>query len=148
MPALLPLLLLLALTAASAQSIQRCQAPDGSVSYSNTECPAGTKAVKALAPAAQPTSEAQTAAQERVQRDKDLAKAIEQQRKQRAAQPTVPLEDARRTADCAYLRAELDASRRLRNVLTTRTYYSTEDVEQLDARMEQLVADYRRHCSR
>ena len=60
----------------------------------------------------------------------------------------VPAEEARRAADCAYLRAELDANRRLRNVLTTRRYYSTEDVEQMDAREAELAADYRRFCTR
>jgi hypothetical protein len=39
-----------------------------------------------------------------------------------------------------------DLSRRLRNVLTTRTYYSTEDVEAADARTNELITEYRRVC--
>ena len=34
------------------------------------------------------------------------------------------------------------------NVLTTRRYYSTEDVDQMDAQNAALAADYRRFCSR
>ena len=132
-----------------AQTIQRCESADGRVSYSDTECPAGTRPVRAVAPAAQPSPEAQREARERLQRE------IAQTNVERRQPPTspsgqsyVPAEDARRAIDCAYLRAELDANRRLRNVLTTRRYYSGEDVEQMDAQYTALAADYRRYCSR
>jgi hypothetical protein len=39
-----------------------------------------------------------------------------------------------------------DSWRRLRNVLTTRTDYSTEDVEAADARTNELITEYRRVC--
>ena len=142
-PALLP-----------AQTIQRCEGPDGRVSYSDKECPQGSRAVRSMAPATAPTPEAQKEAQARAQREKESAAALARTRQAPAAPPArgapsyVPAEEARRAADCAYLRAELDSSRRLRNVLTTRPYYSLDDVEQMDAREAALAADYRRHCSR
>ena len=106
-----------------------------------------------MPPATQPTPEAQKEARERAQRETDVAQALAARRQQptpsgRSGQAYVPVEEARRAADCAYLRAELDSNRRLRNVLTTRRYYSTEDVEQMDARDAALAADYRRFCSR
>jgi Domain of unknown function (DUF4124) len=154
-----PRLLLAGLTLAPAtgvfaqSAITRCEGADGRVSYSNAECPPGTRAVRPVAPAAQPSEQAQKEARERAQRERDQAKAqvAPQQPTAANARPDpgyVPVEEARRAADCAYLRAELESNRRLRNVLTTRRYYSTEDVEQMDAREAVLSADYRRFCTR
>jgi hypothetical protein len=136
-----------------AQTIHRCEGPEGRVSYSDKECPPGSRAVRAMAPPAAPTAEDQKEARARAQREKDVAAALAQSRQATPASPRggaayVPAEEARRAADCAYLRAELDSSRRLRNVLTTRPYYSLDDVEQMDAREAALAADYRRYCSR
>jgi hypothetical protein len=136
-----------------AQTIQRCESPEGRVSYSNAECPAGTRPVRAVAPAAQPSAEAQSEARALAERQKEEAKALAAQRQPaavpaRPAPSTVPAEEARRAADCAYLRAEIDSNRRLRNVLTTRPYYSLDDVAQMDAREASLAADYRRFCTR
>jgi hypothetical protein len=136
-----------------AQSIQRCEAADGSIAYSNEPCPPGTRAIRALPPATQPSADAQQAARERSQRERELALSLAAQRGgETPARPrggaVVPLEEAQRAVDCAYLRAELDSNRRLRNVLTTRRYYSTEDVELMDARNTELAENYRRFCAR
>jgi hypothetical protein len=152
-------LLLASLTLVSARgvfaqsAITRCEGADGRISYSNAECPPGTRAVRPVAPPAQPSPEAQQEARERAQREKDLATSLAAQREPAAApgrpgQAYVPVEEARRAVDCAYLRAEIESNRRLRNVLTTRRYYSTEDVEQMDARDAELSSDYRRFCTR
>lgn len=152
---LLPALLFTALllpAAAPAQTIHRCETPGGRITYSDADCPPGSRAVKALAPARQPGAAAQKEARERTQRYNDLATdlAARRQQSRQAVRPAayVPADHARRASDCAYLRAELDASRRLRHLLTTRPYYSYDDVEQVDARTSQLAADYRRFCSR
>lgn len=135
-----------------AQTIQRCEAGDGRVTYSEGTCPPGTRTVRSIAPPARPSPEAQKEARERAQRDKDVAQTLAAQRQPaataRAGQSYVPAEEARRAADCAYLRAELDSNRRLRNVLTTRPYYSMDDVDQMDARDAALASDYRRFCAR
>lgn len=134
-----------------AQTIQRCEG-DGRVAYSEGACPPGTRAVRAIAPPSRPSPEAQREARERAQRDREVAQALAAQRQPaapaRAGQAYVPVEEARRAADCAYLRAELDSNRRLRNVLTTRPYYSMDDVDQMDARDVALASDYRRFCTR
>lgn len=156
-PLLRPLLAGLTLASAAGvfaqAAITRCEGADGRVSYSNAECPPGTRAVRPVAPAAQPSEQSQLEARERAQREQDQARALAAQREPTAAKARpdpayVPVEEARRAADCAYLRAEIESNRRLRNVLTTRRYYSTEDVEQMDAREAGLSADYRRFCTR
>jgi hypothetical protein len=128
-----------------AQAIQRCEGANQRITYSNAECPAGTKPVKALAPAPQPSPQSQAAAQAKLQRYRDESKA---QSKNVPAQPAPAASDSalRKAADCAYLQASIDSSRRLRNVLTTRPYYSTEDVDETDARTNELVTEYRRVC--
>ena len=130
---------------AFAQTIQRCEGANKSITYSNSTCPIGTKAVKAVAPAQQPSAEARAAAQAKLQRYQDEAKARrEQQPKQRAQ---AEADNApQRAADCGYLQAAIDSSRRLRDILTTRPYYSTEDVDAADDRTAELVTEYRRVC--
>lgn len=130
---------------AFAQKIQRCEGTDKRITYSNAECPPGTQPVKALAPAQQPSPEARAAAQAKLQRYKDESKAQQNQQRKQAAQSAAD-EAVQRAADCGYLQAAIDSSRQLRNVLTTRPYYSTEDVDAADARTAQLVAEYRRVC--
>ena len=127
-----------------AQAIQRCEGANQRITYSNAECPAGTKPVKALAAAPQPSAQDQAAARAKLQRYRDESKA----QSKNATQPAPATSDSalRRAADCAYLQASIDSSRRLRNVLTTRPYYSTEDVDEADARTNELVTEYRRVC--
>jgi hypothetical protein len=151
MPALrVVLIVALGLPAIAAAQIRRCESPDKLITYSNAECPAGTRAVKSLAVPPQPSPEERKAAAERARREKDVGQTISAKRQAGAtgAQGYVSVEEARRAADCAYLQAELDASRRLRNVLTTRPYYSSDDVDQMDARTAQLAGEYARVCSR
>jgi hypothetical protein len=148
-PSALVLIVAVGLPAIAGGQIRRCESPDGSITYSNAECPAGTRAVKSLAAPPQPSPEEKKAAAERARREKDVGQAISERRQAAgAAQGYVSVEEARRAADCAYLQAELDASRRLRNVLTTRPYYSSDDVDQMDARTAQLASEYARVCSR
>lgn len=128
-----------------AQVIQRCEGASQRITYSNAECPAGTKPVKAVAPAPKPSAQSQAVAQEKLKRYRDEFKTPP---KNGRAQPASAASDTelRKAADCGYLRAAIDSSRQLRNVLTTRSYYSTEDVDAADARTNELITDYRRVC--
>jgi hypothetical protein len=133
--------------ALQAQAIQRCEGPDRKITYSNSECPPGTKPVKSLAPAPEPSTEAREAAAARVKRDSEQAAAYESQRQQQQkeiAQDNV----VRQTADCNYLVAEINTMRRMRNMLTNRPYYSLDDVNQMDEHTARLIAEYRRVCGR
>lgn len=130
---------------AFAQAIQRCEGANQRITYSNAVCPPGTKPVKALAPAPQPSAEARAAAQAKLQRQRDEAKAQQKQQRQPGT-PAATDSALQRAADCGYLQAAIDSSRQLRNVLTTRPYYSTEDVDAADARTSELLTEYRRVC--
>jgi hypothetical protein len=130
----------------SAQSIQRCESPGGSITYSNADCPPGTRPVRSLAPAAQPSPEARAAAADRARRETERAAAYEEQRQKQQAEAAQD-NAARRTADCSYLEAEINTTRRMRNMLTNRPYYSLDDLNQMDEHAARLVAEYRRVCA-
>lgn len=127
------------------QSIQRCESPSGSITYSNTECPPGTKPVRALAPVAPPSPEAREAAAARARREAELPGAQEEQRRKQQAEAAQD-KAARRSANCSYLEAEINTTRRMRNMLTNRPYYSLDDLNQMDEHAARLVAEYRRVC--
>jgi hypothetical protein len=144
LPALLSALLP---TILYAQAIQRCESADRTITYSNAECPPGTKTVKALPPAAQPSPEARDAAAARLKRETDQAAAFENQRRQQQIQAAQ--DDAvQRAADCSYLAAEINTTRRMRNMLTNRPYYSIDDRDRMDEHAARLVAEYERVCGR
>ncbi|MDQ3216069.1 MAG: hypothetical protein M3P99_08355 [Pseudomonadota bacterium] len=137
---------LLQTTSAVAQTIQRCEGAGQRTTYANAECPAGTRAVKALSPAPPPSAQGRAETKAQLQRDKDAVKTQQKPVVQDKAQRAPSSSDVQKAADCGYLQASLDSSRQLRNVLTTRPYYSTEDVEEADARINELAAEYRRVC--
>ena len=66
--------------ASQAQTIQRCEGPDGRVTYSNGACPSGTRAVREVdtSPAVSPAD--QKAARDRAQRDAKSMNDIERAR--------------------------------------------------------------------
>jgi Domain of unknown function (DUF4124) len=129
-----------------AQQIQRCEDSRGKITYSNTECPAGTSPVKALQSAPTPSPEAQQAARDKAAREAQAAQLLGQQRLQ---QQTIAAtqQESQRDADCAYLRGEIDSIRRLRNALVNRPFYSLDDLDQMDRHVAGLQDQYRRVCS-
>lgn len=130
---------------AMAQAIQRCEGANQRITYSNAECPAGTTPVKAVTPAPKPSAQSQAAAQEKLKRYRDEFKPPAKTASAQTA-PATSDSELRKAADCGYLRAAIDSSRQLRNVLATRSYYSTDDVEAADARTSELSTEYRRVC--
>ena len=73
----------LAVTSAAAQPIQRCEGPDGKVTYSNATCPGGTRAVREVDTSPAITAGEQKAARDRAQRD---AKALGELERSRTAE--------------------------------------------------------------
>jgi hypothetical protein len=144
---------------AQAAAVQRCEAADGRVVYSNQECPPGSRPVRRLSPAATPAPATGAATRKRAQSEAEIARALEQRRRERAA-AAEPLASAasytrlgqrqneaiQRAADCGYLQGEIDATQRLRNILQTRRYYSYEDAEMVRQLIAELSEDYRRLC--
>lgn len=84
MSALRPMLAVLAACtplAVAAQDVQRCESPDGRVTYAQGGCPPGTGAVRALSPAATPSASDRRAAEQRAQQNARNAAALERSRK-------------------------------------------------------------------
>lgn len=128
-----------------AQQIQRCEGPGGKITYSNTDCPAGTTPVKELRAAPAPTPEAQQAARDKAARDAQAAQQLGQERQQQQAQAALQ-QQSQRDTDCAYLRGEIDSIHRMRNALVNRPFYSLDDLDQMDRHAAGLQEQYRREC--
>lgn len=79
---LLPLACLLGAATAIAQGVQRCESADGKVTYSNTQCPEGTSAVRKVNTSPPVAVDEQKAAKERAKRDAAEVKASDKAREQ------------------------------------------------------------------
>ncbi len=116
------------------------------MTYSNSECPEGTKPIKAVQAAPVPPPEAQRAARHQVRACQGRPGSLRKNRRRTQA-AVVQQQQDQRVADCAYLRGEIDSIRRLRNAMVNRPHYSLDDLEQMDQHAAQLTAQYRRVCS-
>lgn len=72
--------------AQSGAALQRCESPDGKVTYANVACPDGTRAVRAVPPAAAPSAEDARAARERLKADQQQVQKIDKARAAEDAQ--------------------------------------------------------------
>lgn len=102
--------------AASAQTVQRCESPDGKVTYSNTACPPGTQAVRTIEREPQPPAVDQKAARERTQRYTRQVERLERERKieeEKAARQRAAAEAKAQklAAECRKLQSRVDAAK-------------------------------------
>jgi hypothetical protein len=70
----------------AAQTTQRCEGPDGKVTYSNTVCPPGTSGVRTLEAAPPPATDDAKAARERARRDQQTVDDLARKQKAEDAQ--------------------------------------------------------------
>ncbi len=138
--------LLLALPAAAfAQGVQRCEAPDGKVTYSNTRCPDGTSAVRQVNTAPPVAVDEAKAAKDRARddaaraRELDKAKQDEEARERKAVEQKQAVDaksDAAARAKerdrCDKARRELAKARDLRADLTAKGAASIGDMQKAD----------------
>jgi hypothetical protein len=99
-----------------AQTVQRCEAPDGKVTYSNTNCPAGTEPVRKVEADPGPTPAEQKAARERAQqRSRELDKLEKQRQNEEAkaarAQAAADARQAKVDSECRRQEARVRAAR-------------------------------------
>jgi len=73
---------MLGAASALAQGVQRCESADGKVTYSNTQCPQGTSAVRKVNTSPPVAVDEQKAAKERAKRDAAEVKAADKAREQ------------------------------------------------------------------
>jgi len=138
--------LLAALTiAVSAQGVQRCESPDGKVTYSNTRCPDGTSAVRQVNTSPPVTVEDASAAKERARTDaarvRDLEKAQQDgeakarkaaEQKQQADAKSEAAAKAKERDRCERARRELAQARDARADLMEKRAASIEQMQKAD----------------
>ena len=101
---------------APAQQVQRCESPEGKVTYSNTQCPDGTQAVRKIEPDPAPSAADQKAARERAQQHSRELDKLERQRQkdeEKAARDraTAESKQAKRDAECRQLETKVRLAR-------------------------------------
>ena len=101
---------------ALAQEVQRCESPEGKVTYSNSSCPPGTQSVRKIEPDAGPSAADQKAARDRAQQhSRELDKLDKQRQKEeeKAARDRAAAESkqAKRDAECRKLDARVQTAR-------------------------------------
>jgi hypothetical protein len=100
----------------AAQSVQRCESPDGKVTYSNTTCPAGTQPVRKIEEEPAPSTADRKAARERAQQNSRELEKLERERQreeERAARTRANAEarQRRQDAECRKAEARVRAAR-------------------------------------
>lgn len=131
-----------------AQQIQvsRCEAKDGTVTYSNRECPAGTSPVRKVNTAPPVSVPEEKAAKERAKKDAAEVKQIEKEKKKQADEEKRAAEKRNKTelqiADrCERARRDLARAIEKRNALDTRAatieqmQKATQEVSKRDAEL-------------
>jgi len=101
---------------ARAQSVQRCESPEGKVTYSNTSCPTGSAPVRNIEPDPGPTPADQKAARERAQQHSRELDKLERQRQKEEDKATrdrtaAEAKQAKRETECRKLDARVRAAR-------------------------------------
>jgi hypothetical protein len=107
---------LLCVLPALAQEVQRCETPEGKVTYSNVPCPEGTQSVRKIEPDSAPTAAEQKAARERAQQHSRELDKLERQRQkdeEKAAREraTTESKQAKHDAECRKLDARVKVAR-------------------------------------
>jgi hypothetical protein len=147
---LLQIALLVGVSAAAAQGVQRCESTDGKVTYSNTQCPEGTSAVRKVNTAPPVAVDDQKAAKERAKRDSaevksiDKTKAQEQARAEREAADRKKVE-AKQQERCERAQKDLERTRSTRAALDQRAA-TVEQMQKADKEIGRREVDAAKAC--
>jgi hypothetical protein len=137
---------------AQGAAVQRCEGRDGSVTYSNTQCPPGTAPVRKVNTDPPVSVEASKAAQDQAKKDAAAVQQIEKQRAQEAARERKDADDRAKAAAKAKERCEratrdLERARATRAGLDSRPA-SVEQMQKADRDIGRREADVARDCPR
>jgi len=146
----MPLALLAASTACAAQQVQRCESPDGKVTYSNTKCPDGTTPVRSVNTSPPVAVDEQKAAKERARRDAAEVKAIDKARAKDEAQDQRAAAEqkkaqAKERERCDKARRELDQAKDARAELH-RQPATIQQIQKSDGEIAKREAEVARAC--
>jgi flagellum-specific peptidoglycan hydrolase FlgJ len=134
-----------------AQGVQRCESPDHKVTYSNTSCPEGTKAVRSVNTSPPVAVDNQKAAKDRARRDAaevreiDKAKAKESTQAERVAADQKKTEEKDRQR-CEQARRDLDQARTTRADLMGQEAASIEQMQKADKELSRREGEVTKAC--
>ena len=153
--AIISLLLGTAWTTAAAQTVQRCEAADGKVTYSNSPCPDGTKSARQVNTTPPIAVEEQKAAKDRAKRDaadaKDAEKARDKEReKQEAKVERAAAEQKKAQAKererCDRAKGDLERARSARASLLQQRAASIDEMQKADREISKREAEAAKAC--
>jgi Domain of unknown function (DUF4124) len=136
---------------AAAQNVQRCESRDGKVTYSNTTCPDGTSAVRAVNTSPPVAVDEKKAAKDRARKDAADAKAIDQTREKEDAKAERAAADERKTQEkarqhCDQARRDLDRARTTRASLMEKRAASIGEMQKADKEIGRREAEVAKAC--
>ena len=142
-------------THSAAQTVQRCEAADGKVTYSNSACPDGTKSVRQVNTAPPIAVEEQKAAKDRAKRDAANAKEAEKARdneretddakSERAAAEQKKVQ-AKERERCDRAKRDLDRARTARASLLQQRAATIDEMQKADREISKRETDAAKAC--
>ena len=136
--------------AAQQMQVQRCEGKDGTVTYSNRECPAGTKPVRKVDTTPQVSVPDQQAAKDRAKKDVAAVKQLDKDQKKQADEDKRAAEKRERAeakvADrCERARRDLARAIEARNKVDTRAA-TIEQMQKASQEVSRLEAELPKSC--
>jgi hypothetical protein len=143
---------LLAAAALAQQQVHRCEAKDGKVTYSNTQCPEGTTPVRKVNTDPPVRVEDQQAAKDRAKKDAAEVKQIEKERAQQEAKDQNAAKAQKKNETkpqekCDRARGELEKAKATRAELYAKAT-TVERMQQADRDITRRETDVARDCAR
>lgn len=153
--AIIAFVLATAWTTAAAQTVQRCEAADGKVTYSNSACPDGTKSVRQVNTTPPIAVEEQKAAKERAKRDAANAKEAEkvgdkeretEEAKAERAAAEQKKAQAKERERCDRAKRDLERARSTRASLLQQRAATIDEMQKADREIGKREADAAKAC--
>ena len=142
----------------SAQTtVQRCESKDGRVTYSNTQCPAGTSPVRKVNTEPPVSTDDRKAAQDRAKKEGSEAKQIDKERAQdderdkRKSEERLKADlkaDAKAQERCERARRDLERAKNTRAELTDRSASTAERIEKAERDITRRESEVAKDCPR
>ena len=138
-------------TAIAQTSVQRCESKDGKVTYSNTQCPAGTTPVRKVNTDPPVSVEEKRAAEQLARKESAAAKQAERDHAKDEAREKKQAEERAKTAAKARERCEralhdVDRARATRAELTDRSALSVDAMQKADREITRREALAAKEC--
>jgi hypothetical protein len=153
--AIVTVVLATAWTTAAAQTVQRCEAADGKVTYSNSACPDGTKSVRQVNTTPPIAVDEQKAARDRAKRDAANAKEAEKAREKELETEEAKAEraaaeqkkaQAKERERCDRAKRDLERARSARASLLQQRAATIDEMQKADREISRREAEAAKAC--